>query len=106
MEISNELRKLKERLELMKKSNSFAPFPVYDTEDINDVQNLINTMKKIEYDDLPVAACKYCNSLHILNDDLENDICAKCGAVNEIKVFNNINEYLYEREQKEKETED
>ena len=29
---------------------------------------------EIDYEALPVVACKYGNNLHILNDEVENDI--------------------------------
>lgn len=54
-------------------------------------------MSKEEYNELPVAACKHCGSLHIVNDDLENDHCIKCGSVNEIEVYSTIDEYLEKR---------
>jgi len=76
--------------------NTMAPFPVYDTEYVNDVINLINKMEntKIDYDELPVVACKFCNSLYIENDEVENDICMRCGATNELVVYNTIHDYL------------
>lgn len=49
---------------------------------------------EINYDALPVAACKYCKSLNIVIDNLENDNCGRCGSVNEVLVFANIQEYL------------
>jgi len=73
-----------------------APFPVYDTEYVNDVINLINKMEntKIDYDELPVVACKFCNSLYIENDEVENDICMRCGTINELVIYNTIHDYL------------
>jgi DNA-directed RNA polymerase subunit RPC12/RpoP len=55
-------------------------------------------MSKVEYEKIPVAACKHCKSLYIENDDLENDICMRCGAVNEIIIYDNIEKYLEENE--------
>lgn len=77
--------------------NNLAPFPPYDTDYVKDVDNLIKTMednKKIEYDEESVVACKYCKSLHIMSDELDNNICFKCGSINELETFLNINEYL------------
>lgn len=51
---------------------------------------------KEEYDEMPVVACSYCNSLNIREDDNSNDICMRCGAINEIKHFKTINHYLNE----------
>ena len=75
--------------------NSMAPFPVYDTEYVEAIRKEIKKMKesKFDYDELPVAACKYCNSLHIEVDDVDNDICMRCGSVNEIEIYKNIKEY-------------
>lgn len=46
------------------------------------------------YNDIPVVACKYCNSLNIQEDDNGNDLCMRCGAINEINHFSTIEEYL------------
>ena len=48
---------------------------------------------KIDYNDEPVVACKYCKSLHIVIDEVDNNICMRCGSVNELKEFKNIHEY-------------
>jgi CTP:phosphocholine cytidylyltransferase-like protein len=74
-----------------------APFPPFDTDYVKDVDNLIKKMednKEINYDDEPVVACRYCKSLHIVSDELENNVCFKCGSVNELEEFKDINEYL------------
>jgi len=73
-----------------------APFPVYDTGYVNDVIQTIKNMKvaNTNYDELPVAACKYCNTLWIENDEVENDVCMRCGTVNEIIIYKDIEEYL------------
>jgi len=73
-----------------------APFPVYDTDWVKDIEKKIKEMEnedKINYDDEPVVACKYCKSLHIRTDDDMNDICFRCGSTNELIEFKNINEY-------------
>jgi CTP:phosphocholine cytidylyltransferase-like protein len=72
-----------------------APFPVYDTEYVEDVENKIKEieMNKEDYDKLPVVACKYCKSLHIVTDELDNNVCFRCGSVNEFQEFENIYKY-------------
>ena len=73
-----------------------APFPVYDTEYVEEVKNTIMKLEnenKIDYNDEPVVACKYCKSLHIVIDEVDNNICMRCGSVNELKEFKNIHEY-------------
>lgn len=80
----------------MKYYNSMAPFPVFDTSYVNDVENkLIEIMsdKEKNYDDEPVVACRYCKSLHIVSDDIDNNICMRCGSVNELKDFKDIYQY-------------
>ena len=87
---------LKKLLEHLQYYNKLAPFPVYDTDYVNDVKNRIMELeneKEINYDDEPVVACKYCKSLHIVTDEVDNDICMRCGSVNELKEFKNIHEY-------------
>jgi len=73
-----------------------APFPVYDTEYVEEVKNTIMKLEnenKIDYNDEPVVACKYCKSLHIVIDEVDNNICMRCGSVNELKEFKNIYDY-------------
>ena len=80
----------------MKYYNSMAPFPVYDTDYVKDVENKIKKImsdKTKEYDEESVIACRHCNSLHIVSDEIDNDVCFKCGSVNQLKEFKNIYEY-------------
>lgn len=76
--------------------NGMAPFPPFDTEYVEDIKNKIKEMEnsKENYDELPVVACKYCDHLNIQNDDVDNAICIKCGSINELREFKNIQEYL------------
>lgn len=76
--------------------NEMAPFPIYDTEYVDAVKTLITKMEetKKDYEALPVAACKHCKSLHIVLDEVENDVCMRCGATNEIEIYPTIEEYL------------
>ena len=73
-----------------------APFNIYDSEYVEEVKNTIMKLEnenKIDYNDEPVVACKYCKSLHIVIDEVDNNICMRCGSVNELKEFKNIHEY-------------
>jgi hypothetical protein len=56
-------------------------------------------MSKEEYNNLPVAACKHCRSLHIVTDDEENEHCMSCGAKNEIVIYSTIEDYFRENHQ-------
>jgi DNA-directed RNA polymerase subunit RPC12/RpoP len=90
------LNKLKTQLEHMEYYNLMAPFPVYDTEHVSLIIKKIKIMendKSSDYDNEPVVACKHCKSLHILNDEVENDICMKCGSINDTIEYANIYEY-------------
>lgn len=76
--------------------NKMAPFPPYDTEYVQKVKEeyeKIEEESSIDYDSLPVEACKYCKSLHIVIDEDDNDICFRCGTINQLQSFNNIHEY-------------
>lgn len=86
---------LREQLEHLEYYNRMAPFPVYDTEYVGKVKQTIKDMEvsKINYDELPVAACKYCTSLYVVADEIENDICMRCGAINEIVIYKDIADY-------------
>lgn len=98
--ITKKLNLLKETLAHMEYYNNMAPFPVYDTDLVQDLKDYIKMAekKKSIYDELPVACCKHCLDLFVIEDDAGNDICGRCGSVNEIRIFNNIEEYLGERE--------
>ena len=77
--------------------NRMAPFPVFDTEYVEGIKNKLREVmedKDKDYDLEPVVACKFCKDLHILSDEIGNDVCMKCGAINELEEFSNINEYL------------
>ena len=95
------LKLLKIELDHIEYYNKMAPFPCFDTEYVELVRNKIKDMEhsKIEYDNLPVAACKYCKSLHIVADEVENEVCMRCGAVNEIVVYKDIDEYLDKKDE-------
>lgn len=98
------LEKLREQLETMEYHNRMAPFPIYDTGIVNDLKKQLEKMstknQKI-YDDLPVIACKYCDSLHIIEDDNNNEVCVRCGSVNDVKYYENIDDYLTKTEKDE-----
>lgn len=89
------LTHLKKLLEHAEYYNSMAPFPVYDTEWVENLRKRIKNMEdsKEDYDSEPVWACKYCKSLYIVKDEDENCFCFKCNAVNELTEFKNIFEY-------------
>jgi hypothetical protein len=75
--------------------NNNAPFPPYETEYVKELKEVIRNMEesRIDYDELPVAACLYCDDLHVLVDDLDNDICMRCGSVNQISIYKDIHEF-------------
>ena len=90
------LRHLQALLDHIVYYNSITPFPVYDTDWVEDVKNKIKEMeenKDHNYDKDSVVACKYCKSLHIITDEYNNDHCGRCGSVNDLEEFENIYKY-------------
>lgn len=89
------LKYLKKLLKHVEHYNKLAPFPVYCTDWVKDIKNRIKLMKENEfnYDEESVVACKYCKSLHIVDDEDMNAICFRCGSVNELQEFKDIFEY-------------
>ena len=76
--------------------NKLSPFPVYDTDYVDDVENKLKEImenNKYDYDEDPVEACRHCKSLHIVMDDVDNNICMRCGSTNELKTFEDIYKY-------------
>lgn len=75
--------------------NEMAPFPIYDTDYVKLLKKTIDEMvdNNKEYNELPVYYCKHCKSLHIEVDESNNDICHRCGSVNEIDSLPNIEAY-------------
>lgn len=91
------LKILKNELEHVNHSNKFTPFPVFDTEYVGLLKKeieVVDNNKDVDYDELPVEACKHCKSLYITVDDEDNGICMRCGSVNEVVTYNNIDEYI------------
>lgn len=87
---------LREKIKYYEYYNNMAPFPIFSTEMVLDYKNKLNEIimnKKENYDEEPVVACKFCKSLHIISDELENDVCFKCGSVNQLVEFKDIHEY-------------
>lgn len=88
---------LKNLLSHLKYYDNLAPFPIYGSEYIEDVENKLREVmenKNVNYDEEPVVACRFCKSLHIVSDEVDNNVCMRCGSINELTEFNNINEYL------------
>lgn len=88
---------LKSLLSHLKYYDNLAPFPIYGSEYIEDVENKLREVmedKITNYDEEPVVACRFCKSLHIVSDEVDNNVCMRCGSINELQNFNNINEYL------------
>lgn len=89
------LKYLKKLLKHVEYYNNMAPFPPYDSSWVKDIRDRIKIMKETEnnYDNEPVVACKYCKSLHIVDDEDSNAICFRCGSINELQEFKNIFDY-------------
>ena len=64
--------------------NSMTPFPVYDTEIINDLKTLNMITSKDSSNNEPITYCKTCLSIHIKtvvfeDIDQEVDYCIPCS---------------------------
>jgi hypothetical protein len=94
------LKYLKELLTKIEYCNRMVPFPIYDTEYVNEIKTMIMKLEKdddVNYDDDPVWACKYCDALVVPNcydiDDNNNERCLRCGSINETIEYKTIYEY-------------
>ena len=97
MESQKTKRELQRLLNHLLYYNDLAPFPIFDTEYIADVKMKLKKAmedKHKDYDEEPVVACRFCKSLHIVSDEVDNNVCMRCGSINELQEFTNINEYL------------
>ena len=89
------IKYLEKELKHIKYYNSMAPFPIYDTEYVESVENELNKMKNNKYDELPVEACGSCGSLHIKSDSMElHNVCMRCGSVNDLIEYDTIEDYM------------
>ena len=80
--------RLSKEIERRELANKYSPFPVYDTELIEDLK-LEDKMitKKDNYNNVPVISCKTCGSLHIktvrfnngTQDGVTTDYCVVCS---------------------------
>jgi|TARA_R110000822_G_scaffold152112_8_gene291362 tRNA(Ile)-lysidine synthase TilS/MesJ len=94
--MNKKIKYLKELLSYLEYHNRMAPFPMYDTEYVATIREQLEQMEKegVNYDELPTAACRHCDSLGLKVDELDNDICIRCGSINEINIFPDY--YSYE----------
>ena len=77
-----EHKKLIEEIERREWYNKMAPFPVYDTEIIDDIKKLKNVIMKEHPNNEPITYCKTCLSIHVKTVKLHNgdvDYCVPCG---------------------------
>lgn len=82
-------KQVKDEIERRERDNLLAPFPVHDTEVIEDLKIYLkykNEMitKKEDYNNVPVTYCKTCGSLHIKTVEFDNgqeplDYCVTCS---------------------------
>ena len=75
----------------MEKANEYAPFPVYDTDDLKRFKKRIT---KMEAGLEKVECCTECKSLFLIEDDFGNTWCGKCNTPNSTETCDNIDEYL------------
>lgn len=63
--------KLKEEIKRREYFNEMAPFPVFDTEIIQDMSKLSEIVKKQDYNNEPICYCKTCLSINIKTVEFE-----------------------------------
>ena len=87
---------LQNELKHIKYYNEMSPFPIFDSEYVEAVENELNKhMSNNKYDDLPVEACGQCGSLHIESDEMElHNVCMRCGSINDLFKYDTIKEYM------------
>lgn len=87
-ETSRKISLIKLRLEIERReeANQIAPFPVYDTEIINDLKKLEMIKKNEKYNNEKVHYCKTCLSLGLKTTEIPQDgemtgitYCISCG---------------------------
>tara|TARA_R110000803_G_scaffold129900_1_gene197291 strand:- start:1007 stop:1357 length:351 start_codon:yes stop_codon:yes gene_type:complete len=92
---------LRKEIERRESCNNRAPFPVYDTEVIQDLKILENMKNEENYDSEKVSYCKTCLSLGLKiitipstdnKEDTEITYCVPCGNT-EIEVAQDIFEW-------------
>ncbi len=84
-----DIESLKNEIKRREKANSFAPFPVYDTGDIEKLKNklerssVIRTMPvRNSFNDDPITYCKTCLSIAVKITSVDKqkvDYCSNCG---------------------------
>ena len=80
---------IKKEIERREEANKWSPFPVYDTEKINELK-IKEKMesKKEKYNEVPVTYCKTCLSLHVktvkfnkgTEEGISTDYCGECSS--------------------------
>ncbi len=92
------LKELEELYEHVTYYNRMAPFPVYDTEYVQEIKDAIDMITNSDknYDELPVEACANCKNLFLVVDDVDNIICMRCNSINEVDKYDDIYEYKKE----------
>jgi len=84
-----DLTKIASEIKRREQDNLYAPFPVHDTEIIEDLKIYLTykremITKKADYNNVPVTYCKTCGSLHIKTVEFDNgqeplDYCVTCS---------------------------
>lgn len=81
--------------------NRLAPFPIYDTEIINDLKKLNMITSKDKSNSEPITYCKTCLSIHIKTAEFEDtkqevDYCISCSNTDLDKTHISEWEDMYE----------
>ncbi len=93
MDKKEKIQLIDKKLEEMSYMNQLSPFPVFDTEHIDMLKEERAKLAAIE-DKTPVEACGTCKSLYLVNEDDGHVVCMRCGSVNHVEKYDNIEQYL------------
>ena len=91
--------KLAKEIQRREEVNSFAPFPIYDTEVIQDLKILDKMKQKPNYDAEKIDYCATCLSIHLKDIEIPTSVsnenityCIPCGNT-DIRTAQNIHEW-------------
>ena len=93
MDKKEKISAIDSKLKDMEYVNSLSPFPAFDSEYIQMLKDEREKLATIE-DNTPVEACGTCKSLYLVNEDNKHVVCMRCGSVNHIEKYTNIEQYL------------
>ena len=99
MKKDDKIKLLESEIARMDMHNQLAPFPIFDSEHVKLMKDELRELKQT-VDNEPVEACGTCKSLYLVNEDKTHVVCMRCGSVNDVIKYDNIDEYLKTNDKK------